>query len=162
MRFEHTITYPAPLPVVAAMLADIEYTKGRFAAAKINAQVEVDRTNPSSIVARIPLDASLLPESIKRFVPADTVVTLTETWEPVSGSTLAGTDVGDFPGLPVRISSQSHCLEENGVTRRIITGELNVSIPFLRGRIEKMIEEQLGSFVRKEEEFAAQWLKALE
>lgn len=158
MRFEHTITYPAPLDAVAAMLLDVEYTKGRFAAAQVDAKVEVDPANPSSIIARIPLDASLLPDPASRFVPADTVVTLTETWEPVSASTLSGVGVGDFPGLPVRMSSQSRCVEENGVTRRTITGELTVSIPFLGGRIEQMIEGQLGAFVRKEEEFAALWI----
>lgn len=162
MRFEHTITYPAPLDRVAAILTDVEYSKGRFAAARVDAKVEADPANPSSVIARIPLDASLLPEPANRFVPADTVITLTETWQPVSGSTLSGTTVGDFPGLPIRMSSQSTCVEENGVTRRTITGELTVSIPFMGGRIEQMIEGHLGSLMRQEEDFAAHWLKSSE
>lgn len=162
MRFEHTITYPAPLETVAAMLTDVEYTKGRFAAARVNAKVEAAPANPSSIIARIPLDASLLPEPANRFVPADTVITLTETWGPLSGSTLSGTAEGDFPGLPIRMTSQSQCVGENGVTQRTITGELTVSIPFMGGRIEQMIDRHLGSLVRQEEEFAAHWLTSSE
>lgn len=162
MRFEHTITYPAPLEAVAAMLANVDYTRERFMVAQVNAQVETGRANPSSIIARIPLDASLLPEPAKRFIPANTVVTLTETWDAISGSTLDGTGVGDFPGLPIRMSSQSRCVEEGGITRRTITGELVVSIPLMGGRIEQMIEGRLASFVRKEEDFAAQWLAKAE
>ncbi|WP_175957561.1 DUF2505 domain-containing protein [Schaalia sp. Marseille-Q2122] len=162
MRFEHTITYPAPIAAVEKMLTNVDYTRGRFAAARVNAQVEADRANPRAIVSRVPVDATLLPEPANRFVPSDTVITLTETWEMASDQTLSGEGVGDFPGLPIRMSSQSLCVEDDGVTRRTITGELTVSIPFLGGRIEQKLEEQMALFARKEEEFAERWLEQAE
>jgi hypothetical protein len=98
-----------------------------------------------------------LPSAVRSLHRGDLVVRREQNWRPgAAGYTgAANAEVSGVPG-DIRARTELTGDDDSAVLR--ITGEVAVRIPFVGGKLESVIAEQVGNLLRRESEFTEQWL----
>lgn len=141
-----------------AVLTDETFLAERNARYGGNGAPTVRRAGDDTVVTiprQLPVDS--VPAAFRRFVGSGAVVQ-TETWSPGADGGVGGswtTEVGDSP---LELSGTQEVTTTAGGCRHVLTAKVKVSIPFVGGKAEAMVSEQLADLVGKEQEFAAEWL----
>ncbi|EOM76667.1 DUF2505 domain-containing protein [Rhodococcus rhodnii] len=160
-RIEHSSSLKSAVTRVHAAFVDEQYWKDRIAeVGGPHAQLGSVETTGDRITVEftqaIPEDQ--LPSLVTKIRAGDLVIARTETWEPLSGDTAKGTFTAGVEGAPARVGGTHTLAGSDGETTVTTDGEVEVSIPFLGGKIEAAIAEQLAELFRIESEFTAEWL----
>jgi hypothetical protein len=156
----YTQQFPAPPPVVWAMLTDIEYirTKGmRSGSLEVEPDVELqqDRT---VVISRRKLPAKM-PGFMKKFVGEVLILNETQQWTQAGpDGTREGTFIIDFGGQPMGFHGKL-TLQPSGEGTSVTTdGTLKSSVPMVGRKAESVAKEWTVRYLRKEEEVAGDWL----
>lgn len=160
MKFDATVTYPAPLDAVWSMLRDEKFHKSRLQAAHVKADhIEiVDEGDAFTAVVEMMQDASdvKIPSMAKRFLPSDGIrATISERWDT---TTCEGVLTVDLGGLPVQFVATSHLNDDGSSVTRTVSGDLTVKVPMIGKKLESEAIKQVSRIVTAEEQAANNYL----
>lgn len=107
------------------------------------------------------LAADQLPPMARAFLPTDLVIERTETWRHEGEGRYRGDVAVNIPGTPGKVGgSQTLGAAEGGGSELVMNGEVEVPVPFIGGKIEDIVAEQVERLVAAEAEFTQRWLAA--
>jgi hypothetical protein len=155
-RIEHHTTSPHSAEKVFGAMVDETYLRDRLAeiGGKDAQLVTYSSTGEkTSYQLKQGVPAEHVPTAVKAALGGDLVIQRTETW--AAG---AGTVEVTVNGVPGRLEGSFTVLDNGSGSKVTLSGEVKVSIPFLGGKIEKLIAEQVAVLLDKESEFTSQWL----
>ena len=160
LKFEPTITYPAPFAKTEEMLSNENFYRTRAKTIGV-ALEDIDLTCRSGRIqasSTVSVASGEAPAKIRRFIPDKLQVTVVEAWGPTSSGSRPGSLSVAVSGVPVMVSATSTLTEQSGQTKRVVEGEISVKIPFVGKMIEQKVSEQLGRAQAYEEKAAATYL----
>lgn len=101
--------------------------------------------------------ADKLPSFVRTLHRGDLVVEREHTWTS-AGEAYTGTVKATVSGMPGDISARTRLVTESGRTVMRTNGEVKVHLPFVGGKIEGFVAEQVTGLLREEAAFTARWL----
>ncbi|MDX8055336.1 DUF2505 domain-containing protein [Lentzea sp. BCCO 10_0798] len=155
-RIEHHTTSPHSAEKVFGAMVDETYLRDRLAAigGKDAQLVTYSSTGEkTSYQLKQGVPAEHVPSAVKAALGGDLVIQRTETWAAGAGTVEVAVN-----GVPSRLDGSFTILDNGSGAKVTLSGEVKVSIPFLGGKIEKLIAEQVAVLLDKESEFTSQWL----
>ena len=161
MRKTVSITYPAAPDVVATMLADPGFQRGRVAALGLEG-VSVDvRERDGGFTATVSgtVPADRVPPAARRLVRTPLSFRVTESWGPAGAQ--ARRDGGvkvDVSGAPVRAVARSTMRANDAGTVVALDLSLDVSVPFVGRALEDKALGYVEAVVADERRRAEAWL----
>ena len=156
MKFSYDLVYDAPPADVHAMLADPAFRE-KVCTSQHAVRHEVTITPGASgmvVVVDQTLPGRGIPSFAKKVIGDEIQIVQTEQW---SGETGAGLDLG-LPHKPAKVDGRIDLAETGSGTVETVSGEVKVSLPFIGGKLEKLIADMLGAAIRNEERVGRRWL----
>lgn len=101
----------------------------------------------------------LLPQAVTSFLPGDLEIERHELWKRTADGA-DGTFTASVAGAPATVEGKMTIRAANTEAALTVNGEVEVKVPLIGGRIEKMIVEQLQELIKAEYEFAVRWLES--
>ncbi|MBP2475971.1 hypothetical protein JOF53_004843 [Crossiella equi] len=159
--------YPVPASRVAATMVDETYLRDRLAAVGGTKAELISLTDngksaaegkETTVKLRQGIPADKLPSFVRTLVPGDLVIERTETWRPTGEGATASVHA-TVSGAPATIEC-SISVSGAGESCRV-AGRLQVSVPlpFVGGKVEKAVIEQVKRLLDTEHEFTERWLR---
>ncbi|MFB9905170.1 DUF2505 domain-containing protein [Allokutzneria oryzae] len=156
--------FPFPAPALLAALTDAEYLRARLAAvggAKaelVSHETTVGGESKAVLKQGVPSDK--LPSFVRSLINGDLVIERTERWRQ-AGEGAVGTVVASVPGAPASINCSLQ-LRPSAMGAELLSAlEVRVSLPFVGGKVEKAIVEQIGRLLDAENTFTLSWLREI-
>lgn len=106
------------------------------------------------------LAADELPAMARTFLPSDLVIERTETWQREGAGRYRGDVEVSIPGTPGKVGGRQTLADADGGSELVMNGHVEVPVPFIGGKIEDIIVEQVERLVAAETNFTQQWLAA--
>ncbi|WP_073480169.1 DUF2505 domain-containing protein [Streptoalloteichus hindustanus] len=158
---ETTHRYPRPAAEVLSALVDETYLRARLAALG-GAGAELVEHAPApegggKVVLRQGIPGDRLPSFVRSLVSGDLVIERTERWRPAATGA-SGTVEARVPGAPATIDCAVDLTDEDGGSLARVRLVAKVSVPFVGGKVEKVIVEQVGQLLAAEHAFTVDWL----
>ena len=153
---EHRSSYDAPAGRVHAVLVDADYLSARLAELGgkdpelTEHAVDGDRAR---LGTRSSVPVEFLPSVIRRLTGGDLVLDRVETWEPGGDGGFTGTVEVTVRGLPGRITGTHTLRDEGDGSVYALDGRTDVPVPLVAGRIEGVVNEQVGALLAGEDDF---------
>lgn len=153
-----------PISAGVDLASDVEATYRVLTGARWPAALDHELHDGSTLVSAVPTPAGgmvmttsrRLPDGIpgflKRFTPADGLVTQTDTWEPAAAGGRAGTWSVTFPGSPGVIEGRTAVAPATTGSRWTVTGTVQIPVPLVGGRIEGFLAPLLEKLVLRQGE----------
>jgi hypothetical protein len=150
-----------PADDVAAVMLDREYLEARLAQlGGPGAMVKEHTADDSGGRYRIRhgVDQAALPSIVSSLVTGNLVIDRTETLRREAPGRWSG-DVGvRIPGTPASAVGSLRLADTASCSELVIHADVTVDIPFLGGRIESVIAEQVQALLAAETKFTLDWL----
>lgn len=140
------------------VLVDPHFLRARGERFGGTAEPTVDRSGSRVIVTTpraLPLEN--LPGGLRKLVGDGSLVQV-DTWTDVTDDLARGTWIAEAPGVPLDLSGDHDVSATRPGARYAVTARIKVHIPLVGGRLEKTVAEHLSELVRRELDFAAEWL----
>lgn len=157
MDFHRELAYQAPPQDVFAMLADPAFRK-KVAAAQEVVSVDVTST-PNGAGATIVIDqvqnTAGLPTIAKKIAGETTRALVREEWADATTGTIEIT----APGKPTRAAGSLRLDSDGTVTRHVFDLEVNVKVPLVGGKLEKLMADTIDAGMTAEHAVGVAWLK---
>jgi hypothetical protein len=103
------------------------------------------------------INADQLPQAVRAVHKGDLIVHREQVWRR-AGEGWTGTAKATVDGIPGEINAGTQLRATGGVTELRSDGEVKVRIPFVGGKLERLIAEQVTKLLEREAEFTAKWL----
>ncbi|WP_410656781.1 DUF2505 domain-containing protein [Amycolatopsis sp. lyj-112] len=103
------------------------------------------------------ISSDKLPSAVRTLHRGDLVVEREQIWR-AAGAGYAGTATASVHGVPGEITAKTSLTGEGDQTTLVNSGEVKVRIPFVGGKLENVIAEQVTKLLEREAEFVAKWL----
>ena len=157
-KFELDLTYDASIDAVGAMLDD-----PAFRESVCDAQGAITKTvsiTQEGDVQKVVIDQTQpnddIPSFARKFIGDQIQLVQTELW---SDSVSADVEVV-IPGKPGQMTGRATLSEADGVTTEHIDMEIQVNIPMVGGKLEKLIADLLRKALRQEHAVGKDYLSA--
>jgi uncharacterized protein DUF2505 len=97
---------------------------------------------------------------VKQLHRGDVSIRRTETWGPVVGGTATASFTGAILGTPVDVRGTAELspAADSGGARLGMQASIQVRVPIIGGKVERLIAMNLGELVSKEQQFTAEWV----
>jgi hypothetical protein len=156
MKFSFEMTYDAPADEVRAMLADPAFReKVAASGGAIRHKVSVSpKGSGMKVVVDQTQPADGIPSFAKKIVGDEIHVVQTEVWSAPDAASL---DVA-IPGKPGHFKGKIGLTDSGSRTTESVTGDVNVNVPLVGGKLEQLISDLLGSALRNEQRVGRSWL----
>ncbi|MFB9429008.1 DUF2505 domain-containing protein [Streptoalloteichus tenebrarius] len=158
---ETTHRYPRPAAEVLSALVDERYLRARLAAlGGPGAELVEHAPSPDGgarVVLRQGIPGDRLPSFVRSLVPGDLVIERTERWEPTASGAGATIDA-KVPGTPGSIDCSVRLADSGDGCVATVTLVAKVPVPFVGGKVEKVIVDQVGRLLAAEHAFTVDWL----
>jgi hypothetical protein len=158
------LRYAAPVPAVAAMLADPGYTRARVEASGagvLQADVTGTPDGAVTVTTRRSTPSDQIPAQARAFVGSTLEIRQVEAWEAptADGDTRRGTVAVEIPGAPVRLTG-TVTLATDGPDASVLTydGDLKASVPLFATAIEQAAAGAVRSALQAEQDAGERWL----
>lgn len=103
------------------------------------------------------ISSDKLPSAVRTLHRGDLVVEREQTWK-ASGTGYAGNATASVQGVPGEITAKTSLIGEGEQTTLVNSGQVKVRLPFVGGKLETVIAEQVTKLLEREAEFVAKWL----
>jgi hypothetical protein len=158
-QLECNQVYPASPAQVLAMVCDSDYITER---AKATGALTVSHTRTDGsdgsvdlvIVRTLPAD---MPSYARSIVGETLTITEHQIWGLATDEACAASFEVKF-SAPLTFKGDVHMSFDGTSTTVVTAGEIKAAVPFVGGKVERLALEQTERYLRKEEEFAKQWL----
>ncbi|MGO1050527.1 DUF2505 domain-containing protein [Crossiella sp. CA198] len=152
--------YSFPAARVAATMVDETYLRDRLAAVggPKGELISLAATGAETVLKlRQGIPADKLPSFVRTLIPGDLVIERVETWRP-SGEGATASVHATVPGAPATIEC-SIAISAAGQGCRVAGRlQVSVSLPFVGGKVERAVIEQVARLLDTEHEFTQRWL----
>lgn len=160
--FTATQRYPAPASEVYALFSDRSFLEARLEAnGGLDPQVmSLDVTDDGGVVmvTRQGIPASKLPSVVSSFINGDLSTQRTESWRPAADGYTADLKV-TIHGAPASMKGTMTLSDDpTGGSVLTVRADAIVPIPMFGGKIEKVVVEQVGELLDREEAFTREQL----
>jgi hypothetical protein len=156
MKIRHELRYDAPPAEVYAMLTDPAFRTRVGESMDVASQdISVTPTG-SGVDVRIDMEQRTkgLPGFARKIVGDRTRVIQSESWQVEQGADL---EVA-IPGKPGHIRGRTTLAADGSGTLETFEGEATISIPFVGGKLEGLIERLFIAGMDNEQQVGARWL----
>jgi hypothetical protein len=150
--------YRAPVAVVRATLVDpafLNEVAARYGGLGTPEVVVDSRQILVTTRRQIPLDK--VPSAARGLV-GDGVVTQVDTWPEAAAEPATGSWHATLAGAPVTLAGDYLLEPAAGGCRYTVTGDVQVKVPLIGGRIADQVRGYLTELVTKQLAFAEEWL----
>ncbi len=147
-RIRHSLTYDAPLPDVAAMLADEAFREEVCeATGMIRHEVTVSGSGPGMHVEIDQVQSSAgVPSYAQRFVGDEINIVQVEDWTAIDTADITVS----IPGKPGEMSGTITLSQSGPTTTEEIALDIRVGIPLVGGKIEQLVGDLLVAALKIE------------
>jgi uncharacterized protein DUF2505 len=155
-RLKHDMTYDAPLADVRAMLDDPIYREQVLEAQhnrRSSVVVEVVDGNTTVVLDQVQR-TDRIPSFARKFVGSELNIVQREVWMSTAYAELHV----EIPGRPGQMVGSITLAEDAGRTTETVDVEINVHVPLVGGKIEKLISDFLRKALGVEERVARAYL----
>lgn len=161
-RFEHSATYPCSAAALHAALVDETYWAGRVEhvggpGARLESVEPRDGGLDVKLTQSIP--AKHLPAVVSKIKSGDLVISRSERWSPLAQDQASATTRGAVQGTPATISATVELTGDSDTTTVRTTGKADVPVPFVGGKVEQAIVDNLTRLLDLEREYTAAWVR---
>ncbi|MET0702089.1 MAG: DUF2505 domain-containing protein [Mycobacterium sp.] len=162
--FDISVDYEASVEQVLGAFADRQYWLARLADSGVDdATLDSLQANDDGGVAVATtqvLRSDRLPGVVAQFHRGDLSIERRETWTPVTDGQATATVDGAITGAPVSLTGAATLTEKGpgGGARLDFHVSVDVRIPLVGGKIERLIGGQLVDLVIAEQRFTTTWL----
>lgn len=161
-EIEHRSTSTYPAGKVYAAMVDRAYLDARLAriggrdAGVLEYRADADGARYR---LRHGLDADAMPSMVRSLLPGDIAIERTESWTRVDASRYDGEAQVDVQGTPASgVGGMRLRDDEAGGSLLVVRSAFTVDVPFIGGRIEQIIGQQVRNLLAAEAEFTQAWL----
>lgn len=157
-RLHHQMTYDAPLPQVAEMLADPAFRQSVCDYQHVlRADIDVKRSGDTMTVTVEQVQPTeRIPAFAKKFVGNTIDIVQREEWSTPDTAALHVT----IPGKPGHMDGTITLVETDGTTVETVDVEIKVHLPLVGGKIEGLVSDLLLKALRAEERVGKDYLSA--
>jgi hypothetical protein len=144
-----------------ATLVDREYLDAKLAAIGGNNATVLDHASDADsakYTLRQGVSRQHLPGPVQKVLRGDLIIERTETWRRGAGDTYDGSIAARVKDAPGNIGGALRVSGSESSGHFQVNGEVRVDIPLIGGKIEEAIAEQVVRLLRREGQFAAEWL----
>ncbi|WP_436492613.1 DUF2505 domain-containing protein [Actinokineospora sp. HUAS TT18] len=159
-RIEHRAGFTRPAAEVHAAFVDRAFLDERLSRlGGKNAELLDYTANGAGVTFKLRqgVPAEKLPSVVRTLIKGDLIVERVESWRP-DGAAFGGTTSATVSAVPGDIKGTFRLADTGGGSEWSTTGDVKVSVPFIGGKIESVIAEQVTKLLAAEAEFAAEWL----
>jgi Protein of unknown function (DUF2505) len=166
--FDMTADYNGSVEDVHRSFADANYWLGRLAASHAGeSALESMRVGGESgndgtvdVVTLQVIRSQHLPGLITQVHRGDLGVRREESWGPITDGTATASLTGEIVGAPATLSGIAILspIAGSGGSRIVFEVSVQVRIPLIGGKLEKVIGAQLAAVVEAEQRFTASWI----
>ncbi|WP_037319317.1 DUF2505 domain-containing protein [Amycolatopsis orientalis] len=103
------------------------------------------------------ISSDKLPSAVRTLHRGDLVVEREQIWR-AGGTGYTGGATASVQGVPGEITAKTSLTGDGEQTTLVNSGEVKVRIPFVGGKLENVIAEQVVKLLEREAEFVAKWL----
>jgi hypothetical protein len=161
--FDISVDYESSVKQVLGAFADRPYWLARLADSGVDDatldSLQVDGDGGIAIATTQVLRSDRLPGVVAQFHRGDLAIERRETWQPVTdGQATAAVD-GAITGAPVSLTGSATLKKGAGGGARLdFHVSVDVRIPLVGGKLERLIGGQLVDLVIAEQRFTTTWL----
>jgi hypothetical protein len=157
-RIDHRATAPVAADELAAVMLDADYLRARLAELG-GPGAELLEHGDGRYRIRHGVDESVLPQLVRNLVGGPLVIERTESLRRTGENAWSGrTDVA-IPGTPASATGSMSVTGGPASSVFAVEATVTVAVPFLGGRIETTIAEQVKQLLDAETTFTLEWLK---
>lgn len=160
-RIDHRSSSERPADDVAAVMLDEEYLRARLVQlGGPGAALLEHHTDAAGGRYRIRqgVDAALLPAVVSTLVAGNLVIERTESLRHLGAGQWGGDVRVAIPGTPASAAGSLDLRDAGAGSELIISADVRVDVPFLGGRIEGFVAEQVQLLLAAETAFTMRWL----
>lgn len=156
MKIRHELRYDAPPSEVYAMLVDPAFRERVCETMDVASQDVSVQPTASGVDLRIDMQQRTtgLPGFARKIVGDRTRVIQSESWQAERGADLEV----QIPGKPGHIRGRTTLSADGSGTVEAFEGEATISIPFVGGKLEGLIERLFVAGMDNEQQVGARWL----
>ncbi|WP_214401200.1 DUF2505 domain-containing protein [Pseudonocardia lacus] len=158
---DYRCTSPYAAERMHAAMADPEYLRARLARMGGKGAELLEHSATGDGVRyrlRQGLDKDLLPSIVQSLVPGDLVIERAETLRPDPAGGYRGDVDVRVPGAPVTAGGRLRLTDVGGGSEFAVRAEVTVEVPFLGGKIESIVAEQVQKLLASETGFTKEWI----
>jgi uncharacterized protein DUF2505 len=158
---DHRSSYPYPAERVYAALADPEYLRARLARMGGKGAELLAHSADGDLVRyrlRQGVDRELLPPFVQTLISGDLMIERGETLRPDPAGGYRGDVDVRVPGTPVAAAGAMALVDTAEGSDFLVRAQVTVNVPFLGGKIESTIAENVRTLLVAESGFTRDWL----
>lgn len=147
---------------------DVAYWQGRLAETPVDvASLESMRVGGESgddgtieVITHQTMLSQNLPALVSQLHRGDLCVRREENWGPIRGGMASASIAGSIVGAPVNLwgTAMLQPVPEANSARMTLQLTIQVRVPFIGGKLERIIGNELGQLVTIEQRFTTLWL----
>jgi hypothetical protein len=156
VRFSHSLRYEATPAEVRAMLSDPSFREKvceAVHATRIDVTVDSGASGPTVVVDQTQ-PARGIPSFARRFVGDEIQIVQRESWRDDTAARLTV----NLPGKPGRFDGELHLQPDGTGTTETVTGNVEVKVPLVGGRLEGLVSDLLKAALNAEQRVGRAWL----
>ncbi|KAA5833293.1 DUF2505 domain-containing protein [Saccharopolyspora hirsuta] len=162
-RIEHRSTSEWPAVRLYEALIDIDYLNDRLeelggANAELVQHVATDDGARFQIRHSVPADS--LPSVARTVVGGDLTIDRSESWRREEDGHYTGEIAAEIAKAPCTITGSMWLRDvaESANSEFVVSGNVRVNVPFVGGKLEDLVADQVQKLLSAEERFTAEWL----
>jgi hypothetical protein len=160
--FDVVTEAPADVDAVLRAFGERDYWLARLAAYGGDSMTldSLDVAADGTVVIKTTQDLrqDMLPGGLGAMLPGNTVLRRTETWHAVSDGAAHGDFAITAQGVPSSGSGTMELAPAAAGSRLRVRGSLEVRIPLVGGRIERVVADTIAREVPQMQQFTAEWI----
>lgn len=162
-KLQHSIDFSCPPADFAAAVTSEQYWNDLVAnvAADVSELESFKVTDDEVIVVlqqRVPEDK--LPSIVTKVRPGDLHIARTVVWSITDGAISTGTFAAVVEGAPAKVNGTQNLTATPSGSTVTFEGSADVAIPFVGGKVEKAIIENVTELMGAERDYTIEWLNA--
>jgi hypothetical protein len=163
MRYQHTMTYDAPVAVVYKMLTDPAFQEQRAQWGRPVASDFSVTPGPGAgdgVTIKVSRTLHIDPPAfLKALVGNNITILETQTWgDGADAVDRTGGLIVEIKGQPGGVNGTLHLTEDAGVTTVDVNAEVKVKVPLIGGKVENYVAGMLDKLLIKDAEIGRVWL----
>jgi len=158
-KLHHCIDFSCPPAQFAAAVADEQYWKdlvANVAADLSDLDSFTDEGDKVTVVLRQRVPDENLPSMVAKIRPGDLEITRTVVW--TKGEAAEGAFTAVVSGAPAKVKGSQRLIPTSTGCEISFDGSVEVSIPFIGGKVEKAIAENVVQLIEAEHEYTTEWI----
>ncbi|WP_205876288.1 DUF2505 domain-containing protein [Mycobacterium camsae] len=166
--FDMSASYEGTVRDVHGAFHDMAYWQGRLAETPVDvASLESMRIGGESgddgtieVITHQTMLSQNLPALVTQLHRGDLCVRREETWGPIRDGIATASIAGSIVGAPVNLwgTAMLQPVADSRTARMTLQLTIQVRVPFIGGKLERLIGNELGQLVSIEQRFTTLWL----